>query len=189
MIDDVWAENYFVTKSNIMHERVHSNTEYSSRDKKVMTSMAIYNDESDYNIYGYVDCIETENNSKHKIKIVEYKPKKPKDKNFNYEDLMQVFAQKVCVDKIFNCDSEGILYYKNENKRITLPLTTNYKMYDEQLKDILHQMREFIINGEIPKIKNMDKCGGCSMKDLCMPKTYNKKYNVFKELHKMELDL
>lgn len=185
MIDDVWAENYFVTKSNIMHERVHSNTEYSSRDKKVMTSIAIYNDDSDYNIYGYVDCIEIEHNNIQKIKIVEYKPKMPKDKDFNYEDLMQVFAQKICIDRIFNCKSLGIIYYKNVNKRITLPLDENYNLYDEQLKNILQQMRKNIINGEIPKIKNMDKCGGCSMKDLCMPKTYNKNYSVYSELHKM----
>ncbi|MBO6134764.1 MAG: CRISPR-associated protein Cas4 [Lachnospiraceae bacterium] len=189
MIDDIWAENYFVTKSNIMHERVHSNTEYSIRGKKVLTSVAIYNDDSNYNIYGYVDCIEIEHNDMQKIKIVEYKPKMPKDKDFNYEDLMQVFAQKICVDKMFNCNSEGIIYYKSENKRITLPLVDNFEYYNEQLKIILIEMRQYIVKGEIPRIINMDKCGGCSMKDLCMPKTYNKHYNVFNELYNQRHNL
>ena len=44
-IDRAWAENYFVTKANLMHERVHDpNQGYLSRGRLVYTSVPIYND-------------------------------------------------------------------------------------------------------------------------------------------------
>ena len=52
------------------------------------------------------DCIETD--EKNNICIVEYKPTKPKTGDYNYEDLMQVFAKKVCVVYIFNYQSKKI---------------------------------------------------------------------------------
>ena len=27
------------------------------------------------------------------------------------DDLMQVFAQKICVDYVFGCDCDGVIYY------------------------------------------------------------------------------
>lgn len=198
MIDDVWAENYFVTKANLIHERVHTENDYTSRNKRVITSLAIYNDEPLYNIYGYVDCIELERDfdgvvidntgERYKINIVEYKPTKPKSKEYNFEDLMQVFAQKICIDRIFKCNSEGIIYYKNTNERIKLDLNENYKIYDDKLKEILYEMRIIIKSGCIPIIKDLNNCGGCSFKDLCMPKTYNRNYNVVKEINKLEIN-
>ena len=198
MIDDIWAENYFVTKANLIHERVHTENDYKNRNKRVITSLAIYNDAPEYNIYGYVDCIELEkdnngvaiddNNEKFKISIIEYKPTKPKVSKYNFEDLMQVFAQKICIDKIFKCNSEGIIYYKNTNERIKLDLNENYNMYDNRLKETLLEMRTIIKSGCIPMIKDLNHCGGCSFKDLCMPKTYNKNYNIVKEINKLEIN-
>ena len=36
-IDRAWAENYFVTRGNLIHKRVHEKEKYSIRDKKVFT--------------------------------------------------------------------------------------------------------------------------------------------------------
>ncbi|MCI8631807.1 MAG: Dna2/Cas4 domain-containing protein, partial [Firmicutes bacterium] len=106
----VWSENAFVVKANIMHERVHgsenSYTPYKGR--KVYTAVKVYNDKPEYGIYGVTDCIETD--EKQNICIVEYKPTKPKTSDYNFEDLMQVFAQKICVDYIFKCDCDAVIY-------------------------------------------------------------------------------
>ena len=60
-IDRAWAENYFVTKANLMHERVHDpNQGYLSRGRRVYTSVPVYNDRPEYQLYGVTDCIETE---------------------------------------------------------------------------------------------------------------------------------
>ena len=179
-IDKAWAENAFVTKANLMHNRVHDpERNYISRGKKVYTSVPVYNDLDEYNLYGVVDCLEmTEDKNgitidgskeKYNICIVEYKPTRPKNEEYHEEDLMQVFAQKVCVDYVFGCDCEAILYYADVKKRIKLPLKEQFNAYDEQLVRILKEMRMYFAQGVIPSIRKGQKCSGCSMKDLCMP--------------------
>lgn len=181
-IDRAWAENFFVTKANLMHERVHDpNRSYLSRGKRVYTSVPVYNDLPVYNLYGVTDCIEVEEQDCGKddasevlkgknLCIVEYKPTKPKDGNWRMDDLMQIFAQKLCVDYVFSCDCAAEVYYADVKRRYTLPLRENFREYDEKLKKILEEMHRFLDIGQIPPIRKGQKCNGCSMKDLCMPK-------------------
>lgn len=179
-IDKAWAENAFVTKANLMHERVHDpDRNYISKEKKVYTAVPVYNDLEEYNLYGVTDCLELkkdkegvtvgESEEKYNICIVEYKPKKPKNKEFNDEDLMQVFAQKICVDYVFGCDCDAVIYYADVKKRVPLPLKENFDVYDRKLKGLLTEIRINLNQGVIPPIRKGQKCSGCSMKDLCMP--------------------
>ena len=179
-IDRAWAENIFVTKANLMHERVHDpGRNYYTRGKKVFTSVPIYHDEEEYNLYGVVDCLEaTEDKNgiliagsekRYKLCIVEYKPTKPKNRAYHEEDFMQVFAQKLCVDYVFKCDCGAVIYYADVKKRIELPVREMRVEYDEKLKRLLIEMRQYLKQGIIPAIPKGQKCSGCSMKDLCMP--------------------
>lgn len=195
-IDKAWAENVFVTKANLMHERVHDpDRNYISKGKKVYTSVPVYNDMEEYNLYGVTDCLELkkdkegvsvgESEEKFNICIVEYKPKKPKKKEYNEEDLMQVFAQKICVDYVFGGDCDAVIYYADVKKRIPLPLKENFDVYDRQLKALLAEMRINIEQGVIPSIRKGQKCSGCSMKDLCMP-SVRKSKDFFDEIKRIQ---
>lgn len=169
-IDCAWAENIFVTKANLLHDRVHDpKASYTSSKKKCYTSVSVYNDISEYNLYGIVDCLEIIGNKNPHLCIVEYKPTKPKNSDYNFDDLMQVFAQKICVDYVFDCDCDGILYYADVKKRIKLPLKENFAEYDDILKKTLVEMRHLLRIGKIPEISKKHNCSGCSMKDICMP--------------------
>ena len=179
-IDKAWAENIFVTKANLMHDRVHDpDKSYTMRGKKVFTSVPVYNDSDQYNLYGITDCLELTKDKcgvaingseeKYHICIVEYKPTKPKNVEYREDDLMQVFAQKICVDYVFGCDCDGVIYYADVKKRIALPFKENFEEYDVKLKNILAEMRRNLATGHIPGIRKEQKCSGCSMKDLCMP--------------------
>lgn len=162
-----WAENYFVTKANLMHDRVHDpDSHYTLRGRKAFTSVPVYNDMKEYNLYGVTDCIECRGRE---ICIVEYKPTKPKNEECRKEDLMQIFAQKICVDYVFKCDSEAAVYYADVKKRYHLPFRELYTELDRELKDILSEMRKNINEGHIPPVRKGQNCSGCSMKDLCMP--------------------
>ena len=165
-IDCAWAENYYVTKSNLMHERVHSDKCYRSSAKASYTAVSVYNDLPQYGIYGVTDCLEKAGDQ---YTVVEYKPTQPKNQLYRHEDLMQVFAQKLCVDYVFQCDSIGAIYYADTRKRVRLPLRENYDEYDRELIGILREIREHIRTGTIPPVVKGQKCGGCSMKDICMP--------------------
>ena len=167
-IDCAWAENYYVTKSDLMHKRVHENGGYSSRAKTVYTAVEVYCDLPQYKLYGVTDCIEV--NSAGEYSIIEYKPTKPKSSDYNFDDLMQVFAQKICVDHVFNCDCSGYLYYADVKKRIKLPLSEEYNTYNNILIQTIAEINYNKKNGIIPPVKKDQKCSGCSMKDMCMPK-------------------
>lgn len=179
-IDRAWAENAFVTKANLMHDRVHDpDRSYTLKGKKVYTSVSVCNDESAYNLYGVTDCIEATASSdgvaicggtqKYRLCIVEYKPTKPKNGLWNPDDLMQVFAQKICVDFVFGGDCDASIYYADVKKRVSLPLKENFSEYDAQLKSVLKEMRYCLENGIIPPVRKNQNCGGCSLKDICMP--------------------
>ena len=191
-IDCSWVENYFVTKGNIIHNRVHDpENSYISRNKRVLTSVPVFHDEM--GIYGVVDCIELTKSAKgvqvgdlpgtYHISIVEYKPRKPRDKDFNEDDAIQVFAQKICVDSIFHCDSEGIIYYSDVKKRIRLPFREHYQDYLTRIRQLLTEIREYTMKGEVPPVRKNQKCGGCSFQDMCMPKVLvTKKGSHFQDM-------
>lgn len=194
-IDCSWAENYFVTKGNIIHGRVHDpDSTYVSRNKKVLTSVMVYND--DLGLYGIVDCIELTKSSKgvpidgfsdkYQLTLVEYKPSMPDNKKFNDDDALQVFAQKVCTDKIFHCDSKGVIYYADAKKRVSLPLQEHYSLYMNKLTEVLADIRMLTYQGVIPPVRDNQKCGGCSFHDLCIPQVVSRKHFNFHEMLRRE---
>lgn len=197
-IDKAWAENFFVTKANLLHERVHDpEKNYTARGKKVFTAVPVYNDREEYSLYGVTDCLELteskegvsvgDDGRRYQICIVEYKPTKPKNEEIRPDDQMQIFAQKLCVDFVFGGDCDAVIYYADVRKRYNVPVKENFEAYDKKLKELLHEMRTYLETGQIPEIRKGQKCSGCSMKDLCMPKT-SPSWNVKKELKKILAD-
>lgn len=173
-----WLENPFVVLANIMHDNVHSGKHsFSNKNKTVRSSVAVYNDSPEYDLYGVLDCVEfVKHNGINEVQIVEYKPTQPKDCEFYETDAIQVFAQKLCVDYVWNCDSKAFLYYANTKKRVELPFKCEFQKYDDILKKLLCEMRDILNSGKIPKRKKGQKCSGCSIADVCFPK--DKKYSV-----------
>lgn len=172
-IDNIWVENIFVIKANLMHEKVHDKEKILyGKDKKTFHAVAIYNDELD--IFGVTDSLILE---KEKYALMEYKPNKPSDLDFNVDDALQVFAQKVCVDKIFHTNAMCYLYYKNQKFKVQLPFDEQYELYYQMLVKSLDEIREYKEKNAIPPIRKGQKCSGCSLKDICMP-TKRKKSNL-----------
>ena len=186
-INDDWAENSFVVKANLMHGHVHDGSHsYSDSRKVVRSDIALYNDLPEYDIFGKADCVEflrDKNGVKihglegnFRVAVVEYKPRAPKGASFSETDAIQVFAQKICADYVWKCNSDAYIYYSDIRKRAALPFDTEYAKYDEMLKKLLSEMRAVLRESRIPARKKGQKCSGCSMQDICFPKT--KKYSV-----------
>lgn len=186
-INGDWVENSFVVKANLMHEKVHNGDHsFSTRNKVVKSSVSIYNDEPEFDIFGVADCIEFERSARGPyvpelddcflIKVVEYKPKPPKEREFHESDAIQVYAQKVCVDYILNCDCECYIYYSDIRRRIKLPFDTERDKYHTMLAGYIKSMRDILDTENIPPMKKGQKCSGCSIEDVCFPKSIG--YNV-----------
>lgn len=190
-----WSENAFVVKANLLHERVHDGShEFSDSKKVVRSSVAIYNDLPEYDLYGITDCVEfvkCENgveinglDGRYSVRIVEYKPKAPKDKDFGETDAIQVFAQKICTDYVWGGSCEAYLYYADVRKRIKLPFSEEYEKYDALLKGLLEKMRAVLEQGSIPPRAKGQRCSGCSAAEVCFPK--DKKYSVREQVMSMK---
>ena len=166
-IDRAWAENIFVVKANLIHERVHSGENYSLRGRKTYTDVDIWNDKM--GLIGKTDCLEV---TKDGLCVIEYKPTKPKTEIIRHEDAMQIFAQKLCVDEIFKIDCAAQIYYADVKRRFDISFDSSFL---RELNTILCEMRRFIGLGEIPPIRKNQKCNGCSLKDICMPQIVRRK--------------
>lgn len=187
-----WVENALVVKANIMHERVHNGThEFRTKSKVVLSSVAVYNDDLD--IYGITNCIEFEKSKNgvfvkqldgcYNVRIVEYKPTQPKDGAIRKTDAIQVFAQKLCADFVWGCDSEAYICYADTKKRVKLPFDTEYDAYNSLLKEVISGINYINDNNIIPPREKAQKCSGCSLSDKCMPKRagYSVRRLVMKE--------
>ncbi|MBQ5331641.1 MAG: CRISPR-associated protein Cas4 [Oscillospiraceae bacterium] len=180
-INGDWAENVAVVKGNLIHERVHSGEKGSCRNGYSVTAVSLFNDELD--IYGVSDCIEFspdknggytgEDGEKYSVTFVEYKPTRPKDGEISLPDAVQVFAQKLCGDKMFGCSCKGAIYYADVRKRIMMPFDSEYDRYYELVTGLISQMRVILDRGEIPPRKKGQKCSGCSLENVCIPKCDN----------------
>lgn len=180
-IDDAWAENYFVVKANLLHERVHRPDSYTMRGKTVYAAVTVWNDLPQYELFGVTDCIEADKNG---LCIVEYKPTRPKAGDYREEDAVQLYAQKLCVDFVLGSDCRGEIYYADVRKRVRVPFEKLAPGFDTKLRAALEQMRAYRASGRIPPIMKNQFCGGCSMKDICMPKVKTR-YNFRAQLSKM----
>lgn len=187
-INGDWEENAHVTRGNIVHENVHEGKHaYSSAKKLVLSNVSVYNDELD--LYGVLDCIEFEKcaagdfieklGDRRRVRIVEYKPTAPKDGQIRESDAIQVFAQKLCADSVWKCDSEGYMYYADTMRRMKLDLRENYEKYYEIIKNALNEMNRIKEAGVIADKTKGQNCGGCSLKPRCLPGI--KKYSVKEE--------
>lgn len=176
-----WAENYYVIGANILHEHVHDGSHAFSDSKKIVRSdIEVYNDDPEYNLFGVTDCIEFIRDKNgveipgldghFKVCIIEYKPKSPKGDLFNEPDAIQVFAQKICADYIWHTNSEAYIYYADIRRRVKLPFDNEYEKYDVLLRKLLAEIREIMSSNIILPKKRGQKCSGCSISDLCMPK-------------------
>ena len=72
------------------------------------------------------------------------------------------------------------IYYSETRRRVKLPFDTEYEKWDKMLKEYLLGMKKILADGVIPQKARGVKCSGCSLYDVCFPKTVH--YNVRDEI-------
>jgi len=172
--DCSFAENVFVYKGNLVHSAVDNNKGSTLRGSKRENSVHVYNDE--WGIVGIVDCLEFKVKPEgtfvpkwkesFDISIVEYKASAPKNEMIHYDDKMQLLAQKICIDNLFNTDCNALLYYADTKKRFPVNYIDRDYIF---LRQTLKEMDEWHKRYAIPPIEKTQNCNGCSMKDICLP--------------------
>lgn len=173
--DCSWAENAFVAKGNLVHQRTDSGETTFSHSKITVRNVKVFHDDLD--IYGVADCMELIRDEKgvyvkkyngyFSVRIVEYKPTAPKSGQERYEDKMQLLAQKLCIDNALGCDSQTYFYYADANKRSQVVFSEDDKSF---LENTVADMKRLFAAHIIPEKKTSQYCSGCSLSDICFPR-------------------
>ncbi len=170
-----WSENFFVNKAEIIHRNADSYKSSCSRGIYTERTVEVYND--DWGLFGVLDCLQLmpdedgcyieKYGKKFSLKIVEYKPSKTLREQAALADKMQLLAQKVCADKMFGVSCTACIYHADTHRQTEI--TFEQSDYDS-LARALGQIRQCYEEAKIPPLDDTSYCGGCSMKDICLPK-------------------
>ncbi len=173
--DCSFEKNFYVYRGDLLHLNVDQKKGMTSRGVIHECEVTVYHDE--WNLYGVVDRLEFRKNSEgvyiskyddyFDMTIVEYKATAPKDNTYRYEDKMQVLAQKICIDQMFQTNAKAYFYYGNTRKRVLVEFIEEDYIF---LRNTIQEMMEWIEKQEIPPYDQKQKCSGCSIRNICLPK-------------------
>ncbi len=173
-IEQQWAENERTTAGELMHKKAHDEGAFEKRgDLLVVRGLRISSQE--LGLSGQCDVVEFHQDKdgvelfgyegKWKPIPVEYKHGAPKENNV---DELQLCAQAICLEEMFQTKmAEGYLYY-GENRRRTHVVFSD--ILREEVKKAVEEMHELFRRGYTPNVKSSKKCIACSLKNLCVPK-------------------
>ena len=172
-LEQLWEENRFTAEGRVLHERVDAERHESRRLFKQEYGMAVRSLEC--GLIGKCDPVEiwfVKNGSVEKVSPVEFKRGRKKADDY---DRVQLCAQVICLEEMFNITIEsGQFYYLQEHRRTNEVIDEPLRKKTAGLIERIMMIRE---TGETAAAKyEKRKCDNCSMLDWCMPKSTGAKY-------------
>lgn len=173
-IEQQWAENYRTTAGELMHRKAHDEGSFEKRGN-LLTARGLRIASRELGLSGQCDVVEFHQEEdgielfgyagKWNPVPVEYKHGAPKENN---ADELQLTAQAICLEEMFQTQiSGGYLYYGENRRRIHVEFTREIR---EEVKRAAREMHELFRRGHTPNVKLARKCRACSLEELCVPK-------------------
>jgi CRISPR-associated exonuclease Cas4 len=180
-IDDVWQENLFTVRGEILHQKVDTDSYESRGDVKTVRGLRIHSYK--YGIIGRCDVVEFRQTSRGKeILPVEFKSGQPKE---DISDKVQLCAQVLCLEEMLNTQiNKAALFYGKIRRRYVVDIDLQLRT---QTEDVINNVRRLLSEKKTPIIEYSAKCRNCSLINICQPKAMNKRKltNYIKELYSM----
>ena len=173
LVERQWNENEYTAAGRIEHEKVHIQGEERRRGAVYMSDMPVKSQR--LNLFGRCDMTEAYpdpkgsvfpflDEKKYILFPIEYKHGNLRS-NAEYE--LQLCAQALCLEEMYNCRIErGALFYIGSHRRKEVVFTDEQRALVEKAAEKLYEMSE---SGEVPKAESSAKCLKCSLRDICMP--------------------
>ena len=178
-VDDVWSENLFTTRGNILHEKVDTDTYETRGTKRTVRGLRIHS--FCFGITGRCDVVEFRNSDNgEEVMPVEFKSGEPKD---DISDKVQLCAQVLCLEEMLSTKiKKGAFFYGKIRRRDIVEIDDGLR---SQTESIITSVREIISSKKVPTAEYTSKCRNCSLLDICQPKAMNnrKLNNYIKELY------
>lgn len=173
-IEQQWEENYKTTAGELMHKKAHEEGSFEKRGDLLVTRglriashelgfsgqcdvVEFHQDKNGITVFGY--------DGKWSLVPVEYKHGRPKEHN---ADELQICAQAICLEEMFQTSiDEGFLYYGENRRRSKVIFGADLR---NEVRNISNEMHELFHKGYTPKVKPSKQCKACSLENLCVPK-------------------
>lgn len=187
-VERQWEENLQTVEGHLVHQRVDDPFFMESRGD-VIISRAVPIVSYTLGLYGVADVVEYIRSEDgisllgHEglwtVRPVEYKRGRPK---IDERDEVQLCAQAICLEEVFNSRiSRGDFYYNEIRRRVPLLLSDGLR---ERVYRLSEEMHELFARGVTPPAEVSRKCGLCSLQNVCMPKLTKKPQSVRKYIRK-----
>lgn len=181
-VEKVWIENRFTAEGRILHDRVDSGV--SGRRGEVEEERAVPVRSEALGLYGVLDVLEKYegDNGRKVLCPVEYKRGSSKVEDW---DRAQLCAQAMCLEEMLDVTIlKGAIFYGKPRRREIV-------FFEEELRSVVeincHEMHAMVDNGQMPRAEYGERCRGCSLKSVCMPKKKKRKSVENYLLHGLDL--
>ncbi|MGD0037777.1 MAG: CRISPR-associated protein Cas4 [Bacteroidota bacterium] len=183
-VEDVWTDNMFTVRGEILHEKVDTDTYETRGTLKTVRGLRIHS--SRLGIVGRCDVVEFRKgkNEQEEVLPVEFKSGEPKE---DVSDKVQLCAQVFCLEEMLNTKiTQGAFFYGKIRRRNLVEMDAELRTQTEK---IIASVHEIVSKKHVPPAKYSEKCRNCSLEDACMPRAMNERKlkQYIKELYNGDL--
>lgn len=162
--EQVFDENTFTLKGRYAHERVDERHDQKENDVKQVTSLSVWSDKLE--ITGICDLVEFIDDVPFPV---EYKFGRKQKAQIH--DELQLCAQAMCLEEMLGVPvPEGSIFHYSSRTRRTVTFSNRHR---EKVKSIIFEIRELLMEEQLPPAVNDARCENCSLIDACMPELTN----------------
>lgn len=182
VVDDVWRNNLFTTRGNILHEKVDTPTAEVRGAIKSVRSLRIHSYR--LGITGKCDVVEFYRRKTNvpqespniacgrqfseSLVPIEFKAGAPKS---DLSDKVQLCAQALCLEEMLATTIPyGMLFYGKIRRRVSVKFDETLRSQTEATIKAVHQLSKSMY---IPPAEYTSRCRNCSLYDVCQPKSMN----------------
>jgi len=174
-VEQAWAENRLTAEGRIMHDKVHEADRESRGDVRIEYALPLRS--LRLGLIAKADVVEFHRKrTPDEVWLpypVEYKHGKPKKDN---SDKVQLCAQAICLEEMLDIDiPEGAIFYGKTRHRQDVVFDDGLRKETEDTANLFHRLLE---SGRTPPPVYEKRCDSCSVYELCMPKTVEKKRSI-----------
>ena len=171
-VERLWVENRLTVEGRQLHDRAHEGPDEYRSNVTIARGLPLRS--TRLGLFGVADIVELHHTGKTqtressssygRILPIEYKRGKPKKDD---SDRVQLCAQAMCLEEMFQCEiSTGHLFYGKRKRRTEVELDERLR---NRTRDATSRLHEMIAKRETPRASREPKCDNCSLVEICLP--------------------
>lgn len=163
-VAQIFDENLYTLRGRSVHRRAHEEGRESRGGLRVERGLPIWSKK--HGLTGKADIVEFEGKD---VRPVEYKAGRLRNKLGREADRIQLCAQALCLEEMFETGvEEGALYYAGSRRRIFVRIDPPLR---RRTLKIVKSVRRQLADAHLPTPVNDARCPDCSLREGCVPAT------------------